>query len=106
MINTKELREIFDELRNEAGKRANDVMSDVTIGRQSAVPGLLWFGVGLTLGAAIGLVAAILASPFSGEQARAKITERVEKMRKQHEESETNGHPVATPTGTYERPLS
>jgi len=105
MVNTKELRAIFDELRNEAGKRANDAMSDVAIGRRSAAPGLLLFGIGLTLGAAIGMIAAILASPYSGEQARAKITERVEKMRKQHEESETNGHPIATPTGTYERPL-
>ncbi len=105
MVNTKELRDIFDELRNEAGKRASDAMSDVTIGHRSAAPGLLLFGIGLTLGAAIGLIAAILASPYSGEQARAKITERVEKMRKQHEEAETNGSPVATPTGTYERPL-
>ena len=105
MVNTKELRDIFDELRSEAGKRASDVMSDVTIGRRSASPGLLWLGIGLALGAAIGMVAAILASPYSGTQARAKITERVEKMRKQHADAETNGHPVATPTGTYERPL-
>jgi hypothetical protein len=106
MVNTKELRDLFDDLWKQAGKRASDAMSDVTIGRRSASPGLLWLGVGLVLGAAIGMVAAILASPYSGEQARAKITERVEKMRKQHEEAETNGHPVATPIGTYDQPLS
>ena len=103
MVNTKDLRDMLDELRAEAGKRAGHAMNDVTIGRRSDSSGLLWFGVGLTLGAAIGLVAAILASPYSGVQARAKISERVEKMRRQHEQAETNGEPVATPTGTYEK---
>jgi len=106
MVSTKELRKMFEDLRSEAGKRAGEAISDVDIGRRSGPPTLLILSLGLVLGAVIGMVAAILASPYSGTQARAKITERVEKMRKQHEESETNGHPVATPTGTYERPLA
>ncbi len=103
MINTKDLRDIFDELRTEAGKRASDAMSDVTIGRRERSMGLVWFSIGLTVGAAIGVIAAFLSSPYSGDQARAKISERVEKMRRQHESAETNGSPVATPTGTYQR---
>jgi hypothetical protein len=105
MVNTKDLRDIFEELRSEAGRRASDAMNDVTIGRRDTSTGLAWLGLGLTLGVAIGLIAAFLVSPYNGEQARAKISERVEKMRRQHEEAETNGNPVATPTGTFERPL-
>ena len=106
MVNTKALRDIFEDLKSEAGKRAGDAMNDVTIGRRDNSTGLLWFGLGLTLGACIGLIAAFLASPYSGEQARAKLGERVEKMRRQHESAETNGSPVATPMGTYQRPTS
>jgi hypothetical protein len=101
MVNTKELRKMFDGLRSEAGKRAGEAISDADIGRRSGPPALLILGIGLVLGAAIGMVAAILASPYSGTQARAKITARVEKMRRQHEEAETNGHSVATPSGGY-----
>jgi hypothetical protein len=102
-FNSKDLRDMFDDIRTEAGKRAGEAVNDVQIGRRSGPPGLLLFGIGLTLGAAIGLIAAIFMSPYSGEQARAKISERVDKMREQHDQAETNGAPVATPTGTYER---
>jgi hypothetical protein len=107
MVSTKELRYIFDDLKSEAtkraglairesNKRAGRAIAQSEIGRRSGPPGLLILGIGLVLGAAIGMVAAILASPYSGVQARAKITERVDKMRRQHAESETNGHTVAT----------
>jgi hypothetical protein len=103
MVSTKELRGMFDDMKSEATKRAAQAISDSNIGRRSGPPGLLILGVGLVLGAAIGMIAAIFVSPYSGEQARAKITKRMEKMRTQHEEAETNGSPVATPMGTYER---
>ena len=96
MVNSKDLRHIFESLRSEASKRANEAISDSNIGQRSGPPGLLVLGIGLVLGAVIGMIAAILASPYSGMQARAKITERVEKMRRQHAEAETNGHTVAT----------
>jgi gas vesicle protein len=106
MVSTKELRDIFDDMKseatkraaqliNESNKRAGRAISESNIGRRSGPPGLLILGVGLVVGAVIGMVAAILASPYSGTQARAKITERVVKMRQQHEEAETNGHTVA-----------
>jgi len=113
MVSTKELRGIFDDMKSEvtkraahavgeSNKRAARVISETNIGRRSGPPGLLILGLGLVLGAAIGMVAAILSSPYSGTQARAKITERVEKMRRQHESAETNGSSVAAPMGTYE----
>ena len=114
MVSTKELRDIFDDMKGEAMKRAAQVISESNkraaraisesnIGRRNGPPGLVILSVGVILGAVIGMIAAVLASPYSGTQARSKITERVEKMRRQHEDAETNGHPIATPTGTYER---
>jgi uncharacterized protein involved in exopolysaccharide biosynthesis len=94
MVSTKELRGIFDDMKSEATKRAAHAISDQKIIRRSGPPGLLILGLGLVVGAAIGLIAAICVSPYSGEQARAKITERVEKMRTQHEMAETNGASV------------
>jgi hypothetical protein len=107
MVNTKDLRDMFDELAKEAGKRASHALDDVNIGRQSGPPGLLIFCIGLSVGAAIGLVAAFLSTPFNGAQARAKLTEQVEKVRhKEPEEIGANGTPAyATPTA-FERSLS
>ena len=103
MVNTKDLRDMFDELTKEAGKRASHALDDVNIGRQPALPSLLVFSIGLTLGAAIGLIAALLATPYNGEQARAKLSEKVEKVRHQREEHDelisTNGSPAySSPT--------
>jgi hypothetical protein len=103
MVSTKELRKIFEGLRTEASKRAGDAISDVEIGRRSGPPSLLILGIGLALGAAIGMIAAILASPYSGTQARAKLGERVEKMRRQHEEAETNGSTHDSPINSFDR---
>ena len=48
MVSTKDLRDIFNDLTNEAGKKANDVLKnaeipEVSIGRRNDTPGLLWF---------------------------------------------------------------
>ncbi len=104
MVNTKDLREIFDDLRNEAGKRAGDAISDVNIGRHES-PGFLFFAIGLAFGTLIGVLAAFLMTPYNGEQARQKVAEQVEKVRKQREEMRTNGEGVytATPASAYER---
>jgi len=63
MVSTKDLRDLFDELTteagkkaNEAGKRANEALKNAeipefSIGHRSETPGMLWFGIGLTLGA-------------------------------------------------------
>jgi hypothetical protein len=109
MVSTKDLRDIFNDLTNEAGKRANDVvgrldkadlpdLSNISIGRRNEPPGLLWFGIGLTLGAVIGMLAAFLSTPYNGEQARQKISEQVEKVRKPREEMGTNGSSSYAPS--------
>jgi hypothetical protein len=118
MVSTKDLRDIFNDLTNEAGKRASDVvgridkadlpdLSNISIGRRNEPPGLLWFGIGLTLGAVIGMLAAFLSTPYNGEQARKKVVEQVEKVRKPKEDLGTVGtngsSSYATPTSAYER---
>lgn len=116
MVSTKELRDIFSDLTSEAGKRAGDAIHKAelpdlsSIGRRSEPPGLLWFGIGLTVGAVIGMLAAFLATPYNGEQARKKLGEQVEKVRRTREGDEipakggTNGSSTyATPTSAFER---
>jgi hypothetical protein len=118
MVSTKDLRDIFNDLTNEAGKKANDALKnaelpDFQIGRRSETPGLLWFGIGLTLGAVIGMLVAFVATPFNGEEARQKIGEQVDKVRRSREEvgsfgpngSSTYGSTTTpvTPTSAYER---
>lgn len=106
MVNTKDLRDIFDDLKNEAGKRAGDAMSDVSIGRRNETPGFLFFTIGLAFGALVGVLAAFLMTPYKGEEARKKVAEQVEKIRK-HDEvgGATNGGSVytSTPSSAYER---
>ncbi len=116
MVSTKDLRDIFSDLTSEAGKRAGDMMQRVDkadipdlgrIGRRNEPPGLLWFGIGLTLGAVIGMLAAFLSTPYNGEQARKKVSEQVEKVRKAREDAGTVGtngsSTYSTPTTAYER---
>ncbi|HUQ42003.1 MAG TPA: YtxH domain-containing protein [Candidatus Limnocylindrales bacterium] len=113
-MSTKDLRDIFNDLTSEAGKKASDVMGKADlpdlskIGRRNETPGLLWFGIGLTLGAVIGMLAAFLSTPYNGEQARQKLSEQVEKVRKSREDVGsvgTNGSSTyaTTPTSAYER---
>ena len=79
MVSTKDLRDIFSDLTSQAGKRAGDAINKAelpdfsNIGRRNEPPGLLWFGIGLTVGAVIGMLAAFLATPYNGEQARQKV---------------------------------
>lgn len=115
MVSTKELRDIFSDLTSQAGKRAGDAinkmempdLSNISVGRRNEPPGLLWFGIGLVLGAVIGMLAAFLSTPYNGEQARKKLTEQVEKVRKSSEEKGelgANGSSTySTPTSAYER---
>ncbi len=103
MVSTKDLRDMFDE----ATKRASDAIGDAKlpeIGRRDTTPGLLYFSLGLMFGALIGMVVAFLATPYNGEQARAKVTEQMEKVRRQREEMPTNGSTYDTTTASpYER---
>jgi hypothetical protein len=96
MVSTKDLRDIFNDLTTEAGKKANDVLKnaevpEISIGHRNETPGMLWFGIGLTLGAVIGMLVAFVMTPMNGEQARRKISEQVEKVRGMRDEVGTYG---------------
>ena len=100
-INTKDLRDIFDE----AVKRASDVIGDAKIpdklpelGRRDTTPGFVYFSLGLFFGALAGVVIAFLMTPVNGEQARQKLQEKVDELRSQREEFEP--HPVESTNGS------
>ena len=94
-INTKDLRDIFDE----AVKKAGDAIGDTKIpdiGHRDTTPGLVYFSLGLFFGALAGVVIAFLATPYNGNEARQKLQEQVEKVRRPREEYPID--PLATPT--------
>ncbi len=85
------LEELFGDWRDEATKRASGLMSDgrgqLKRGRRAVADpndGDMFgaFVIGVTVGALIGAAVALLLTPVSGSEARRKLTERAEKMRK------------------------
>ena len=105
MINTKDLRDIFDEATKRAGDAIGDAkMPSVSIGRSDPTPRFAYFAAGLLLGAVVGLVLAFLATPVKGEEARQRLGEQVNKVRRAREEA-ANGSTYASPTtGAYVPP--
>ena len=112
LVSTKDLRDIFSDLTSEAGKRAGHAINKAelpdlsNIGRRNETPGLLWFGIGLTIGAVIGILAAFLATPYNGEQARKKFGEKVEKVRAMREGEEVPAKNGTNGASTYATPMS
>ena len=106
MISTKDLRDMFDEATKKAGDAISDAkMPSVSIGRDPT-PGFLYFSIGLFFGALAGVAIAFLMTPFTGQEARSKLTEQVEKVRKAREEAETNGFGATTGPTVYSSPTS
>jgi hypothetical protein len=116
MVSAKELRDVFEEIRSEAGKRASNFVSDAKmpeIGRRAEPPGIVWLGLGLVLGAVVGMAIALIAAPYPGEETRRRLGQQVDKMKRQGEEqieqirvaNSGNGGTAAytTPTTAYER---
>ena len=135
MVNAKDLRDMFEEIRSEAGKRASDFVSDAKksdlkdlklsdlrmpdIGRHDHTPGIVWLGLGLVLGAVVGMAIALISAPYPGRETRRRLVQQVDKMKKQGEEqieqirpasssssskSGNGGTPAyTTPTSAYER---
>lgn len=129
MVNAKDLRDMFEEIRSEAGKRASDFVSDTKksdlkmsdlrmpdIGRHDHTPGIVWLGLGLVLGAVVGMAIALIAAPYPGQETRRRLGQQVDKMKRQGEEqieqirpsssskSGNGGTPAyTTPTSAYER---
>ena len=103
------LDDVFDDLRTQAGKRLDDMLSEGRKQARSAGGGqdntmlLSAFTIGILEGAIAGAAIALLVTPFSGRQARAKLSERVAKMRSDNRPSwggEANGNGRAV--GSYE----
>ena len=133
MISAKDLRDLFEDIRNEAGKRASDFVSDakmpdmskvrdlskLEISRRDETPGIVWLGLGLVLGAVVGMAIALVAAPYPGQETRRRLGQQVDKMKRQGEDqieqiktaksaSSVNGgvSGYATPTTAYERSSS
>ena len=133
MVSAKDLRDLFEDIRSEASKRASDFMSDakmpdmskmrdlskIEIGRRDETPGIVWLGLGLVLGAVVGMAIALVAAPYPGQETRRRLAQRVDKMKRQGEDqieqiktaksaSSVNGgvSGYTTPTTAYERTSS
>jgi hypothetical protein len=132
MVSAKELRDLFEEIRSEAGKRASDFvneaktsdigkmkMSDIgkmkmsDFGRRSEPPGIVWLGLGLVLGAIVGVAIALIAAPYPGEETRRRLGQQVDKMKRQGDDQieqihaaksgDGNGGTAVHPTPTSAR---
>jgi hypothetical protein len=121
MVSAKDLRDLFEDVRSEAGKRASDFMSDtkvpdmskIEIRRRDEPSGLVWLSLGLVLGAVVGMAIALIAAPYPGQETRRRLSQQVEKIKRQGEDQieqiktskSGNGGPASysTPTTAYER---
>ena len=89
MVSAKDLRDIFEDIRSEAGKRASDFVSDAKmpeIRRHDGPPGIVWLGLGLVLGAVIGMAIALIAAPYPGVETRRRLVQQVDKIKRQGED--------------------
>ncbi len=133
MVSAKDLRDLFEDIRSEAGKRASDFVSDakmpdmnnfrdlskIEIRRRDETPAFVWLGLGLVLGTVVGLAIAFITAPYPGQETRRRLGQQVDKMKRQGEDqleqiktaksdSGVNGGASAytTPTTAYERSTS
>lgn len=122
MVSAKDLRDVFEDIRSEAGKRASDFMSDAKmpdmskmpeLRRRDDTPGIVWLGLGLVLGAVVGMAIALIAAPYPGQETRRRLGQQVDKMKRQSEDqleqvrtakNGNGGTPAhATPASAHER---
>jgi len=103
------LEDLFDDLRSQAGKRIDDMRSEgrkqarIASGGHDDTALFSAFTLGILAGALAGAAIALLMTPFSGRQARAKLSEGVDKLRSDVPASwggEANGN--GKPAGAYE----
>jgi len=118
MVSAKDLRDLFEEIRSEAGKRASDFVSDAKMpeigkmkmsdigkmkmsdfGRRSEPSGIVWLGVGLVLGAVVGIAIALIAAPYPGEETRRRLAQQVDKMKRQSEDQIEQIHAAKSGSG-------
>lgn len=125
MVSAKDLRDMFEDIRSEAGKRASDFISDAKmpdmsrmpeLRRRDDTPGIVWLGLGLVLGAVVGMAIALIAAPYPGQETRRRLGQQVDKMKRQGEDQveqlrtgksgsgDNGGTPAyTTPTSVHQR---
>jgi hypothetical protein len=107
----KDLQAVVDDLKDQATKRAAELMGEGRGQMRSAVGGHsdgALFGMlalGLVVGCLAGAAIALLYTPVSGVEARKRLGEQVEKVQKQRpgEMTPTNGstRSTSTPASPY-----
>ena len=86
-IKDLKLDDVLDDLRSQATKRIDDFITEGRKQARHAGGGhddtalFSAFTLGILAGAIVGAAVALLITPFSGQQARAKLSEQVDKMR-------------------------
>ena len=121
MVSAKDLRDVFEDIRSEASKRASEFVSDAKMPDMSRIPdlrrsneppGIVWLGIGLVLGAVVGMAIALVAAPYPGEETRRRLGQQVDKIKRQGEDqleqmraanTGNGGTAYTTPTPAYER---
>ena len=104
MVSVKDLQDVVDDLKVQAGKRASDLLGEgrtqvrTVVGGHSDGTLLGTFALVIILGALVGAALSLLFTPMSGEEARRKLGENVEKMR--------SNEPSAMGTNGNTRPMS
>jgi hypothetical protein len=97
MVSVKDLQDVVDDLKGQATKRASDLLGESQTGVRRAVGGhsdvalLGTLALGLVLGAIAGAAIALLFAPFTGDEARRRIGESVDKVRAGEELKAGNG---------------
>jgi|SRR2546425_2526627 len=104
MVSMKELQGVVDDLRDSATRKASDWIGEGRGQVRDAVGGRSdgalfgMFAVGLIVGCLAGAAIALIVTPFSGVEARRRISEKVEKAQKERtaEMAPTNGEMAPT----------
>ncbi|HEV8469158.1 MAG TPA: YtxH domain-containing protein [Candidatus Limnocylindria bacterium] len=105
MVRVKDLQDVVDDLKDQASKRAADLLGEGktevrhAFGGHSDASLLGMLGLGIVLGAIVGAALALLFTPFSGDETRRKISAQVEKVRTT-EPAMTNGSPRPAAVGS------
>jgi len=98
MVTVKELQDVVDDLKDQASKRASDLFGEGTkrandlfgegkgevrraVGGHSDGEIFGTLALGLVLGAIVGAAIALLFAPFTGDEARRRLSESVDKVR-------------------------
>jgi len=112
MVSVKDLQDVVDDLKGQAGKRAAELLGESRSQVRSVVGGhsdstlVGTFALGIILGALVGAALALLFTPMSGQEARRKLGENVEKMRSTEPTAIRPTEPTAMGTNGNTHPIS